>query len=145
MKAHEEIRSSDCENVLNPPQCKASDMLSGMEHWEQLGTPIAKGRTARKESSRTASSWACCRKGVHWSIVHMYLNSQSCTSYAVMCNEGSMGKGQGIGKGKDGKATGKVKGMGTEKQDSAVKFDGYCSSPNFGKCLVHLLGGSTVS
>ena len=97
-----------------------------------VDTPTTKGRTARKERA----------PGRH-PHTHLHLNSQKCTSYAVMRNvvisfleamagarpspwrweHGRKGKGQG----KDGEAKGK--GKGTEKQDIAMKFEGYCSNP----------------
>ena len=46
----------------------------------------------------------------------------------------SMAKGQDKGKGKDRKdSTAKGRGKGTEKHDSIVNFEGYCSNPDCGK------------
>ena len=60
------------ENVLNPPQCKASDVLCGVERWEQLFRRYAdkKRSDGQKQSSCTTSSWAFSRRWVHQSRAH---------------------------------------------------------------------------
>ena len=77
-------------NVLNPTQCKASDMLSGIEHWEQLCRRYTdrKGPGDKKrelpDDIRMGILQEMCPPELR---MHLYLNSQTYTSSALMRRE----------------------------------------------------------
>lgn len=149
-------------NVLNPPQCKAAEMLAGMEQWEQLcrrycGRKGADGK--RRELPEDILMGILQEMGPPELRTHLYLNSQKFKTYLEMRNEivsfleakvgarpyrddpmdvsSMVMKGRdshkGKGKGKSKDTKAKGKQTGTAKNGKDAKFDGYCSNPNCGK------------
>ena len=94
-KAHEEIRSrsrrkipehaEECpESPAMQSRCQTCFQTPSTGNSSAADTPIAKGWMAEDENFQTTSPWAFCRRWVPTRTSHLYLNSQKCTSYAVM-------------------------------------------------------------
>ena len=146
-------------NVLNP---LATQSVRHAFRHGALGTalpPIHRSQRAgwqKKRTSRRHPHGHAAGDGPPELRTHLYLNSQKCTSHAVVrsevvsCLEAKVGarlhkddpmevvtvakeddKGKRKGKSRDGKVEGKDKE--TEKHDRVVKFKDYCSNPNCGK------------
>ena len=77
-------------HVLNPPSCKASDMLQGLEQWEQLCRRYSsrKGPDGQKRTLPDDILMGILQEmGPQELKTHLYLNSQKFKTYADMRQE----------------------------------------------------------